>query len=149
MNPPMGGAHGARRRAPTADVGEAWSRPLGELDLVALRIDGAELLPEFRPTTTDYLATPTSEVAAVARGVGEAAAIALRIVATPARRGTPVRIASATGRVEIDLEAPDGPVGFVGAADRTHLLLVTVGSPDGPSRTTTISVAAVPAATRP
>lgn len=148
MNPPRSGAHGARRRAPADDVGEAWSRPLGELDLVALRIEGAELLPEFRPTTTSYLATPTSG-AAVAEGVGEPAAIALRIVATPARRGTPVRIASSTGRVEIDLEAPDGPVGFVAAAGRSHLLLVTVGSPDGPSRTTTITVAAVPAATRP
>ena len=146
MNPPMTGADGARRRSPAADVGEAWSRPLGELDLVALRIEGAELLPEFRPTTTSYLATPTSR-AAVAGVAGEPAAIALRVVATPARRGTPVRIASATGRIEIDLEGTDGPVGFVGAAGRTHLLLVTVGSPDGPSRTTTISVAAVPAVT--
>jgi len=148
MNPPTTGADGSRRRLPAAEVGEVWSRPLGELDLVALQVDGAELVPDFRPTTTSYVATPTTGAVAPG-GVEEGATFRLRILATPARRGTPVRVASATGRVEIDLEGSGDPVGFVGAAGRTHLLLVTVGSPDGPSRTTTISVAAFPAAGRP
>ena len=145
MNPPMTGSEGARRRLPAAEVGEVWSRPLGDLDLVALQVDGAELVPEFRPTTTSYLATPTAG-AVVAGGEEEGATLRLRILATPARRGTPVRTASSTGQVEIDLEGSDAAVGFVGAAGRTHLLLITVGWPDGSSRTTTISVAAVPAA---
>ncbi len=144
MNPPMTGSGGTRRRPPATGVGEAWSRPLGELDLVTLEVQGAELSPGFRPTTTNYLATP---IAAAAPGDGgdELPMTRLRILATPARQGTPVRIASVTGRVEIDLEDPGAPVAFVGPADRPHQLLVTLGSPDGPSRTTTIAVAAVTA----
>ncbi|TVR23779.1 MAG: hypothetical protein EA387_06570 [Nitriliruptor sp.] len=147
MNPPTTGGDGSRRRRPATQVGEVWSRPLGDLDLVALQVDGAELVPDFRPTTTTYLATPTAG-AVISGGVDEGPRIRLRIVATPARQGTTVRITSATGCVEIDLQGPDDPVGFVGPAGWTHLLLVTVGSPDGPSRTTTISVPAVPTAGR-
>ncbi len=59
----------------------------------------------------------------------------------PARRGTPVLVASPTGQVT---DLGPGCYRFQGDTGCDHHLTVTVGHPLGPSRTTVISLRTAP-----
>lgn len=118
---------------------DAWSQPLGPLDLLELELHGAALEPAFSPTVVQYEAFPETDPVAS----GEALVVELAVA--PARRSTPVSVASFTGRVE---QLGRDRYRLHGLAGRDHHLTVTVGHPRGPSRTTVIVLRADGAAIR-
>lgn len=132
-------------------VDEAWSKPFGPLDLVALDLEGAELLPGFSPTVLQYEAfpdpapDPALDPAPDVRPAGadevSPGVLIVEVAAAPAHRGTPVHVASPTGEVE---EVGHDHHRFRGRPGRDHHLTVTVGWPEGPSRTTVIALRSTP-----
>ena len=139
---PSGRGQGAGLSAAPPQVislDEAWSQPLGPLDLVALELDGAVLSPAFSPTVIQYEAFP--EVASPATATGgeviPAEVLVIGVIAEPARRGTTVQVASPTGEVE---DLGHGRHRFRGRRGRDHHLTITVGRPEGPSRTTVVAL---------
>jgi len=141
-------------RSRVVEVDEAWSQPLGPLDLLELVLDGLILLPDFSPTVVHYEArldhmSPASTPAAALQphpaGSGAdadgRAAIVFELLVAPARRGTPVLVASPTGQVT---DLGPGCYRFQGDTGCDHHLTVTVGHPLGPSRTTVISLRTAP-----
>lgn len=137
-------------RSRVVEVDEAWSQPLGPLDLLELVLDGLVLLPEFSPTVVQYEArlgrvspSSTPPPALHHHPGGSTAdadarpAIVFELSVAPARRGTPVLVASPTGQVT-DLRP--GCYRFHGDTGCDHHLTLTVGHPLGPSRTTVISL---------
>ncbi len=124
------------------NVDEAWAQPLGPLDLVTLEVEGAVLEPVFSPTVVQYEAYPEAAPQATSsEGTGASVALALDMVVEPARRGTPVQVASPTGVVE---ELGRCGFRFRGPAHRDHHVMITLGWPEGPSRTTVVAVRRVP-----
>ena len=125
------------------NLDEAWSQPLGPLDLVALELDGAVLSPAFSPTVVEYEALPKgpSPASVPAGGARPREELVIGVVAEPARRGTTVQVASPTGEVE---DLGHGRHRFRGRGGRDHHLTVTVGRPEGPSRTTVVALRGVP-----
>ena len=114
---------------------EAWTRPLGALDLVELAVDGGTLVPAFTPMTTRYRVAVRTRDAA---GWGaDDTGVRLRVRARPARSSTPVLLTSSTG--EVVHHAHD--VGwFCGAPGIVHHLTIALGDPDGPARTVSLSL---------
>lgn len=129
------------------NLDEAWSQPLGPLDLVALELEGAALSPAFSPTVVEYEASPEDPSrATVPEGGGvPGEELVIGVVAEPARRGTTVQVASPTGEVE---DLGHGRHRFRGRGGRDHHLTITVGRPEGPSRTTVVALRGVPATDR-
>ena len=126
-------------RTPSGDLGgrlvggEAWTRPLGPLDLVELAVDGGTLEPGFTPTATRYrIAVRVRDPA----GWGaDDTGVRLRVRARPARDHTPVLITSSTGEVVQDSR----DVGrFTGAVGTTHHLTIALGDPCGSVRTVSL-----------
>lgn len=138
-------------RSRVVEVDEAWSQPLGPLDLLELVLDGLILLPDFSPTVVHYEArldhvspTPPASSSPAAGSAADAdgrAAIVFELSVAPARRGTPVLVASPTGQVT---DLGPGCYRFQGDTGCDHHLTVTVGHPLGPSRTTVISLRTAP-----
>ncbi len=124
-------------------VDEAWAQPFGPLDLVELELQGARLLPGFSPTVVRYEAfpDPPSRDLAPSGGAVPPGVLVVEVAAAPARRDAPVLVASPTGEVE---ELGHGRYRFRGRPGRDHHLTITVGSADGPSRTTTIALHPTP-----
>ncbi len=132
---------------------DAWSQPLGPLDLLALELRGATLRPDFSPTVTQYEAVaeafPHTDASAGGSPAGVARVLTgmlvVELAVTSAWRGTPVQVTSSTGRVE-----PLGRGRYVvrGRAGGDHHLAVTVGSMSGPCRSTVIMLRGRPGAIR-
>jgi len=141
----------AAGRSRVVEVDEAWSQPLGPLDLLELVLDGLSLLPDFSPTVVHYEARldhvsptlPASSSPAAGSGADAdgRAAIVFELSVAPARRGTPVLVASPTGQIT---DLGPGCYRFQGDTGCDHHLTVTVGHPLGPSRTTVISLRTAP-----
>ena len=129
------------------NLDEAWSQPLGPLDLVALELDGAALSPAFSPTVIQYEAFPQEPSQATVTGGGAIPRqlLVIGVVAEPARRGTTVQVASPTGEVD---DLGHGRHRFRGRGGRDHHLTITVGRPEGPSRTTVVALRRAPVSDR-